>query len=165
MPSVEVELRGDWEATRRALQLLPVFIRTLQGNVAHGIANEYYEALRKHFREQDLPLAPLSRWYVEWKAQHGLDTRILIATGQMYDSIKEWPYGLGKVFVGIRQGEKHRQSGIDVALMALAHEYGDPAQNLPARPVYRLTVEELKDKLQEVLNEIVRKTRIEVFGK
>lgn len=165
MPSFDVELIGSWEETRKALLKLPLFVKTLQANVAHGIAEEYYEALRKHFREQDLPLKPLSAWYVEWKAQHGLDTRILIATGQMYDEIKEWPVGLGKTFVGIRQGTQHRESGLDVALMALAHEYGDPESNLPARPVYRLTVEELKDKLQEVLQGIVKKTRIEVFGK
>lgn len=165
MSSIEVELTGSWAETMRALMLLPNFIKTLQETVAKGIADEYYEALRGHFQSQDLPLAPLSAWYAEWKAQRGLDTRILIATGQMLDTIKEYPVIGGKTFVGIKEGTAHRDSGIDVALIALVHEYGDPEHNLPARPVYRLTVEELKDKLHEVLSDIVRRTRIEVFGK
>jgi len=165
LPSIEVELTGSWAETKRALMLLPRFITALQEAVAKGIADEYYEALRSHFTSQDLPLAPLSAWYREWKAQRGLDARILIATGQMLDTIKEYPVVGGKTFVGIKGGTPHKESGLDVALIALAHEYGDPEHNLPARPVYRLTVEELKDKLHEVLSEIVRRTRIEVFGK
>jgi hypothetical protein len=83
----------------------------------------------------------------------------------MLDTIKQFPVVDGKTFVGIKQGTMHRDSDLDVALIALAHEYGDPLQNLPARPVYRLTAEELKDKLQETLQVIVNRTRIEVYGK
>ncbi|MFH0989839.1 MAG: hypothetical protein V1799_07475 [bacterium] len=164
MPSVECTLNGDWSQAKRYLALLPKFIKALQHNIAADVSEEYYQALVDHFKAQDLPLAPLSAWYKEWKVKRGLDTRILIATGQMLDSIKKSPIKDGKAFVGIKGGKRHRGSKLDIALIALMHEYGDPARNVPARPVYRLTAEELKDKLQPVLQTIVNRTRVEVFG-
>jgi hypothetical protein len=165
MSSFEVKLVGDWREVKHIFSRLSLFATKLRDNVAAGIAEEYYNALKGHFENQDLPLQPLSSWYREWKAKKGLDTRILVATGQMLSEMKIHELGIGQMFVGIRGGKKHQRSGLDVALLALIHEYGALSRGLPARPVYRLTVQELRGKLNKVVGDIVQRTRVEVFGR
>jgi hypothetical protein len=164
MPSYEVTMDGNWTQVRQMMVSLPRFVQVLREKLASQIAQKYYDALTNHIRSQDLPLTPLNEWYKEWKAKKGLDTRILIATGELLDSIKIYDLGAGEKFVGVKGGKQHR-GGIDMALLALVHEYGSVTRGVPARPAYRLTLVELKSELQTVINEIIKEARIEVFGR
>ncbi len=155
-------LEGDWSKAKEVMRQLPTFVTVLQATLVDGVSQEYYNRLKDHFESQDLNLEPLSQWYSQWKAKRGLDSRILIATGQMLREIGIHDDGSGK-FVGIKGGKRHR-SGIDIALLALLHEYGSTARGVPARPVYRVTVQELKRELRAVVQSIIDRTSVQVFG-
>jgi hypothetical protein len=165
MSTIEVKLLGEWKDVKRTFTLLPTFAKKLRENVADAIANRYYEELVGHFKNQDLPLRPLNEWYRQWKEKKGLDTRILIASGEMMGAIQLYNRGPGERFVGIKGGKKHRRSGLDVAFLALIHEYGTGRGSMQARPVYRLTLEGLRQHLGGVLQKVSDETRIEVFGR
>ncbi len=161
MASVDVELEGDWKTVVQHFHKLETFTRLLTERVAQGIAQQYFDSLVQHIERQDLPLAPLNEWYRAWKEKRGLDTRILIATGEMLSNIKIYKTQQpGERFIGIKGGKRHR-GGIDMALLALIHEYGTEHP----RAAYRLTLQELKKELQTVLNRITAEVRVEVFGK
>lgn len=162
MDSFDVTMTGDWAKTKRVMSSMPKFVKTLQQRVVTGIATRYHEALLQHLESQDLPLAPLNEWYRQWKESHGLDTRILIATGELMENIKIYDIAVGKAFVGVKSGKQHK-GGIDMALLALIHEYGSVETGMPARPLYRLTLQELKSKLSSVLQSIVTEVKEEVF--
>lgn len=158
----DVTLDGDWTKTKRVLTQMPRFIETLKRRLMSEVSQRYYDSLRYHFQQQDLNLEPLSAWYSEWKQKRGLDSRILIATGQMFDAIKIHDDG-HDTFVGIKRGKRHR-SGIDIALLALVHEYGSAARGVAARPVYRITLQELRAELDGVVKLIIGDVAKEVFG-
>lgn len=158
----EATLTGDWKKAKRTIQLLPTFTKVLNERLLTAVSERFYQALIAHLREQDLALEPLSKWYSLWKTKRGLDGRILIATGQMVGEIRIHENGNEK-FVGIKGGKRH-QSGIDIALLALVHEYGSVARGIPARPVYRLTVAELRRELETIVQAVIDETAVEVFG-
>jgi len=162
MDSFEVTLTGDWAKTQRIMSSMPKFISVLRKRIVQVLASRYYDALKHHLESQDLPLAPLNDWYRQWKEKHGLDSRILIATGELMDNIKIYDIAIGKAFIGIKGGKQHK-GGIDMALLALIHEYGSVERGMPARPLYRLTFEELKSQLNTVLQAVVIEVKQEVF--
>jgi len=161
MASVDVELQGDWKTVVQHFHKLETFARVLTERVAQGIAQQYFDSLVGHIKKQDLPLAPLNEWYRAWKEKRGLDTRILIATGELLSNIQIYKGpNKGERFIGVKGGKQHK-GGIDMALLALIHEYGTEHP----RAAYRLTLQELKAQLQFTLDRITAEVRVEVFGK
>ena len=158
----DVTLDGDWAKTKKMLTQMPHFIETLKRRLVSEVSHRYYDSLRYHFQQQDLNLEPLSEWYSQWKSKRGLDSRILIATSQMLDAIQIHDDGHDK-FVGIKSGKRHR-SGIDIALLALVHEYGSAARGIPTRSVYRITLQELRAELDGVVQLIIDDVAKDVFG-
>ena len=151
MDDLNVTMTGEWDEAVRIASRYPLYVTTLRRKVLHGVSETYYRMLVNHFQRQDLNLKPLNEWYSEWKSKRGLDSRILIATGEMLSHVKQYQEDDG-AFIGIRGGRTHRGSGLDVALLALIHEYGSTKRGIPARPVYRTTLRELKDKLKAIMD-------------
>lgn len=84
---VRVETWGDWIRAR------DTFRRWASGEVINRAQDAIYDEMVKakdelvqHIRSGDLPLAPLTEKYEEYKERHGLDPRILIATSQYINS-------------------------------------------------------------------------------
>ncbi len=159
-----IETYGDWQKVKTAITRLPEFFRSLTDELAQKIAESYYKKLQDHFIEQDLPLKPLSEWYRRWKERMGLDSRILLATHEMFETVKVYHEGFGKRFVGIKEGKIHQMAKIDVALLALVHEYGRLDRSIPARPTFRPTADELRAELDTVINTNLRELWNEVMG-
>jgi len=158
-----IETYGDWSKAKKIIENLPEFFRRLTDELAQEIAEEYYERLKNHFMLQDLPLKPLSDWYKRWKQRMGLDTRILLATHEMFESVRVYNEGFGKRFTGIKGGKIHKMAKIDVALLALVHEYGRLDRSIPARPVFRPTADELKKELDSIIRTKLKKLWQEVM--
>src|SRR4030042_5229310 len=146
-----IETYGDWAKVKAIIDKLPDFFHRLTDDLAQEISEEYYKRLKDHFLKQDLPLKPLSEWYKKWKERMGLDTRILLATHEMFNSAKVYHEGFGKRFIGIKGGKIHKMAKIVVALLVLVHEYGRLDRSIPARPVFRPTVDELKRELDSII--------------
>ena len=164
MADFEVALTGDWEIAEKIVNRYSHFVKVLNQRILETVAETYYRRLITHFEKQDLSLAPLASWYAEWKAMHGLDSRILIASGEMLSAIKKGNAKNGEVFVGIKGGRKHKGSGLDVALLALIHEYGSANRGIPARPVFRTTLSELEQILGTLVGEIATEVWNEVMA-
>ena len=164
MADLSITLDGDWKRAETIVNNYPLFVRKLKVRLIEGVADLYYRMLVAHFERQDLPLAPLSRWYAQWKAKRGLDSRVLIATGEMLGEIKKHKTATG-YFVGVKAGKRHRMGGIDIALLALIHEYGSTKRDIQARPVYRTTLSELRGILNSAVEVMVHEVWTEVMAK
>ncbi len=159
-----IETYGDWQKVKTVVDRLPKFFRRVTDDLAQTLAEKYYTMLRDHFAKQDLPLKPLSKWYLEWKKKMGLDTRILLATHEMFENIKIYNEGTGRRFVGIKGGKIHKMAKIDIALLALVHEYGRLDGGLPARPTFRPTAAELREMLDQLIRAEIKTVWHEVMG-
>jgi len=128
--------------------------------------------------EQTLPLTPLNDKYKLYKAKNGLDTRILIATGQYVDAIEVWKWKRGDILtvqVGVRpnrihkklvtgghkkdakKGKTKRLRMVDLARML---EVG--TKNMPARPAWFLSMEQLLNDLKTFNDWYARQVRKQV---
>ncbi len=102
-------------------------IRAIQRQCLQDMANTMYEivigTLGKGGRNRPMPWAPLSRNYAR---RVGRPYATLVLTGRLLSSItKEIRQESSKVFI--------RKSDVPYAL---AHQYGNPGHNLPARPYF-----------------------------
>lgn len=102
----------------------------LTREVAEGIAEEARDILDT----QRYNWTPLKEKYVKRKEREGLDTRILIATGELRDSI-DWGEEAGKVWCGIPSDEIHSGSDLPMHILARIHELG--TATIPPRPLWR----------------------------
>lgn len=100
-------------------------------------AELFYDALIETINEQDF--TPLSPDYVKRKALLGLDTRILIATGEYLANIKvRRVNNTGKTarHVGVDSSTKHSESNLLMSDLALILEYGTSDGRIPPRSHY-----------------------------
>jgi len=102
----------------------------LTKDIAKGIAEEAKDIIEN----QRYVWIPLKESYAKKKAEEGLDPRILIATGEMYDAIG-WGVKAGKVWCGIPSDDIHLGSGLPTHILARIHEFG--TDTIPARPLWR----------------------------
>ena len=89
--------------------------------------NDLGKKLEKEMKrgiDEEIGMEPLSLMTIDRKGH----SKILIDTGQMYDSI-EWREDGRNITVGV-----HDDAPNDRAKIALTHEFGDPARGIPARP-------------------------------
>lgn len=132
-------------------------------SVADGIAREVawkiWDRIQEHITRQDLNWTPLKPEYKKWKARTGLDTRMWIATGDLRSHIKVSPYlgHAGKWRVGIARDEKHRPSGLPAYVVAANMEYGSADRGLPARPLMRPSVRDIRDWVKRNKNSLERR--------
>lgn len=101
------------------------------------LARDLASRLRRNLRAQVFRWVPLSEKYKKYKLKHGLDPRMLIATGEYLNSIVVRQKLDGSVEVGIKN-KIHTPSGLPLKKLMRIHEYG--TQTIPARPWWRPTV-------------------------
>src|SRR5215467_1104952 len=90
MQRLQVRFYGDWEKTIRMLQTIDPVIKEAGLKAQAHVGEQILEKVRKHLRNQDLGWRSLNQKYEAKKAKRELDTRILIAWGTYYHSIKVW---------------------------------------------------------------------------
>jgi hypothetical protein len=100
--------------------------------------------LRASLRAQAFNWVPLSEKYKKYKAKHGLDPRMLIATGDYINAITVIQRADGTVEVGLRD-QIHLPSGLPVKTLMRIHEYG--TSTIPARPWWRPTVSKFRKEI------------------
>lgn len=82
---------------------------------------------------------PLKPAWADFKARHGLHPGFWIATGTLVDTLSVWKQKGEKVWnLGWRPGVKNPLNGESVAEIAAALEFGNEAQNRPARPLFTI---------------------------
>ena len=115
----------------------------LRDRVSFYMAEKALETIQGHIDRQDLGWQPLSPDYVAEKARKGLDGRTWIATGELrtYIQIQKRYYGYA---VGIPREAWHSGANMPAWKLARVHEYGQLDLGIPARPLFRPSMMEVK---------------------
>lgn len=131
---------------------------TVEANkrVAKKVAERFLAKLKSNWEDQKLNLAPLSAAYKAAKQQEGLDDRILIATKKLFSSLAVFESG-GFVVAGVQHGTSVEGANIDLTELMAAIEFGVPSANIPARPIFRLTLISLLSELKALVKEETRR--------
>lgn len=117
--------------------------------------NEIGELLETSVKDavetQSLPLEGLTPEWAAYKEKHGLDSRVLISTGDMINSIN-FKFSKGDIISG-HIGDLTLDSNLK--WLALAHEYGLGTNR--ARPFISATVENIKEETEAILYRSLQK--------
>ncbi len=126
-------------------------------------SEELMNKVKNALLNQTIRHKPLSPAYLEQKRRQGLDTRILIATGDYVESITVTKEKIRKRTVwriGVPENKIHAPSGLPYKILARIHEFGSKKRNIPARPhwrpVYSAYIREFPKTLKTVKKDMVR---------
>lgn len=95
---------------------------------------------KKHLRDQDLKWKPLSAKYLVAKVKRGGSGKILIDTSTYFRNITGYIKN-ETALVGIKREAKDKKGNV-LANIARVHEFGSPARNIPARPLWQPVLKE-----------------------
>lgn len=141
-------------------------------NVLFEEADKMAAEVQLNILQQRLPLKKLSPQYLAWKKKQGLDSRILIASGDYVSEIKARRRAGGTIIEVGLPDKIHPDSGLTYKALARAHEYGVKKINLPERPHWRPMIEkfikrvpQIKKRMQDRVNKLVFRKVARRFGK
>ena len=100
---------------------------------------------KKHISAQDLGWQALSQRYLDSKVKKGYSNNILVRTSSYFQSITSWTMQ-GYAFVGVKREAKDSYGNV-IANIAAVHECGSITANIPARPLWKPTLEEMKKEM------------------
>ena len=145
----------------------------LTSNLSGGIKKSLEKSLKqvglkgeqiaiKHLQAQDLGWKPLSAAYKKRKEKQGHSNKILIRTGTLMQNIKSEVVSKHEVFVGVNRQAKDAE-GNSIADIATIMEYGSVAMNIPARPLWKPTHDELLEWIKQE-NIFLKNVKKDVFN-
>ena len=141
----ENKLTGNWDKAIKDMSRLNEKLMEAAKLATIQSAHMIETALVGHIQKQDLGWKGLSEPYKQYKKAKGLSTQIWIATSTTMQSITTQIRSGGKeAFVGVLRKGKGGQ-----VLIAAVQEYGSPARNIPARPLFRPTLAEQQPKIKK----------------
>lgn len=122
-------------------------IRDVQLEEMRQLGLEGEGRVKEHLQKQDLDWAPLQDATLKRKTspaqgKQRLSEKKLIATTTYFRNITSWASG-SRVFIGVKRGVRNA-SGASVGMIARVHEFGSKKRNIPARPLWQPTLEELR---------------------
>lgn len=134
------KLIGDWLKVDHITQQLEVLGKQamVEGLVKTGL---YAEGKAKsHISKQDLGWKQLNQKYKAYKAKKGLSTNILVSSSAYFQAITSYTVGK-QVNVGVKKVARDKE-GNEIANIAAVHEFGSTKRNIPARPLWKPTLDE-----------------------
>ena len=132
---------GDWRKVTASTKMLKreMEIARMMSLKRFGLKAE---AIAKgHISRQDLGWAPLDPKYLAKKIKKGLSNNILIATSSYFQSITSYVI-LDTAYIGVKKQIRH-DDGSFIADIAKLHEYGSDTAGIPARPLWKPTLNEV----------------------
>lgn len=151
---MEAEFRpiGDISRIGRILTQSLDHIDELGEEIAQSNSEIYHKALIDNISGQKLSWKPLTPGYLAGKGILGLDTRVLIATGEYLNNIdvRKVKQGGDKIryHVGVDPDATH-SSGINMGFLALILEYGTSDGRIPARSHYGETWSQVRKQVRD----------------
>lgn len=142
------------------------------------MATRLRDQVVQNILDEKVPGEPLSKKYLNYKVNQGLDSRMLIASGQYVDAIEVWKWMVGDLLtvqVGVRPNRVHKKQATgghqqDVAggkttrmrMVDLARmlEYG--TTKMPPRPVWGMTMNQLMDELKTFREWMIRQVNKQI---
>jgi HK97 gp10 family phage protein len=147
-------LSGDWNRAGIKISLLCNFSGKAKEQLEKD-ANETLKALQNHIDQQDLNWTPLNPLTISKK---GGNDKVYVETSYLRDNISvrrlnNKPKG-STLYVGASPWKVHKPSGQKLSDIMTWLEYGTPS--IPARPLIRPTLEEMKKKVRENWRKFLR---------
>lgn len=137
--------KGPWD---QMITYFTHFERRLNERLKHAnkdVAQLYLEAVAHNWRN-GLPWQPLSASYLADKVARGLDSRILIATGDALESLKMVSQKPGHIFVGVDV----MSDGPRPFAYMVQNEFFDPK-----RPLFGPTLDQILPEAQRIYHKAV----------
>jgi hypothetical protein len=132
---------GDWKAVQKIINNLP---KDMGDAAKEGIKLSTLKGERiakLHLKNQDLNWRELSSNTISNKAKNKQSNKTLIATSDYMQSITSVAVGyIG--FVGVKKSARNR-GGEPITMIAAVHEFGVRSLNIPARPLWKPSLDEL----------------------
>lgn len=150
------KLTGDWKGAQKKLSELD---DSLSENLKIALlqnAEMVRTKLVQHIENQDLGWAKLDDDYLERKKRAGLSQHKLIATSTLMNSITVHQVNDESAFVGVLRTAPSQ--GGDQVMIGSVMEYGSPARNIPARPLFGPTFKEAKPEIEERFRKAIEKS-------
>lgn len=133
---------GDWGKVTKIVSSLKKTFEKVRLRHLTWIKDEAVSIIKAHIDAQDLNWEALSNEYRKAKQKEGFDGDIYKRTGRFIESIEGRLVDRESVFVGIKNGARS-QDGEDLAMIAAVLEYGSRGKNIPARPLWEPSMEEV----------------------
>lgn len=150
------EIHGRYTDISRTVLQIPTFAAELKRRVPRQIAEAFIEAVKTRIETQDLP----SNWflqkrYQDRKKREGHDQRILVATGQLLESLAAFELENGVWGAGVHADAGRHQNAQfeDVLVMDVLRYIEQGTYNSPnprPRPIIRDTLEREQDSLRDL---------------
>lgn len=143
---------GDWGRAFKVVNSLPNIIAKENAKFLETVGKKGVGLLRFHIDNNDLPWRPLSEAYLEQKRSEGYSSNIWKRSQDLYDSLKFEVVKKGSgsgVFMGVPKGEQ-TETGDQMTDIAKIHEFGALSAGIYERPLFRPTLEELKEWFKNV---------------
>lgn len=139
-----------------------VNLKTAEKELPHEFALHAERKVKSTIYKQNFTVPPLTPTYMKWKTEHGLDDRILVATGEYVRAIKV--KSLKGVWFVVVPREEHSNSNLMMDDIAGILEFGSPARNIPARPVWAESVAMLVAEYPSWAKKFIKKLLSASFG-
>lgn len=131
---------GDWGKTKRLVVNLAPELRKSRELSLKRFGLKAEGTAKKHMSAQDLGWAPLKIATIAAKLRKGLSENILIATSSYFQSITSYVID-DTVYVGVKKTAVG-SDGKTIHDIAALHEYGSISGTIPARPLWKPTLDE-----------------------
>lgn len=141
---LNIKKTGDWNAVAGMLNGLQKEIEIAAQQTTMQIGLHAEGLARKHMTNQDLGWQELKARTITVKSKRGGSDLILVDTSSYFQAITSWfDKAKGIAYVGIKKTVKN-EDGEEIADIAKVHEYGSVVRNVPARPLWQPTENEMQ---------------------
>ena len=134
---ISVSMSGKYDPQKLLKRLSSLGERV---NMPQHLAQKFLDLLTENIRDNKYDFT-LSDYWKRIKKQEGWDERPFIAQGH-YLNLLEVGLDDHHLSVGFPESARHPRSGMTMAELAVLLEYGRLDKNLPARPLWRNTLED-----------------------
>ena len=131
---------GDWARVKLLIRNIGGEMRKARHDSLVRVASKVEAIAVSHITLQDLPWKRLKPATVSAKIRKGESENILVATSTYFQSITSY-VDKDTAYVGVKKGVRYND-GKEIADIARLHEYGSRSGAVPARKLWRPSLEE-----------------------
>jgi len=139
---MSIRRTGDWEKIAELVANMSQEIEKANETSLKRFGLKAEGTAKKHMSNQDLGWEALKPATLANKVRKGLSENVLIATSSYFQAITSWfDKENMAVNIGVKKTAKD-SDGNEIADIARVHEYGSLSGNIPARPLWKPTLDE-----------------------
>lgn len=136
-----LERVGDWKKVTKLISNLQKDLESAQSISLKRFSVKAEAIAVTHISKQDLNWKSLKASTISSKIRKGYSENILVASGLYFQSITGYVIK-DTVYVGVKRNIKTKD-GVSLTNIAEVHEFGSRSGRIPARPLWRPTMQEV----------------------